>query len=177
MKTDILMSGSTVKNHISSKTGFECNVIRRTSFRSWFQACHRVLRPVLILRHQWHLQDRSVIILHLPQARLLHRVQTASSDSETREKGDLSGIDSHPEPVSSANVEETIERRDPLFAANLGSAAKPTQNQKPKQEETSIERRDPLFAANLGSAAKPTQNQKPNKEETAIERGDPLFCC
>ena len=42
MKTDILMSGSTVKNHISFDTGFEYNVMRRTSFRSWFQACHRV---------------------------------------------------------------------------------------------------------------------------------------
>ena len=38
-----------------------------------------------------------------------------------------------------------------------------------------MERRDPLFAAKPGSAAKPTQNQKPNKEETTIERWDPLF--
>ena len=35
---------------------------------------------------------------------------TASSDSETREKGDLSGIDSHPVLASSPNVEEMIER-------------------------------------------------------------------
>ena len=28
------------------------NVTRRTSFRSWFQACQRVLHPVLILQHQ-----------------------------------------------------------------------------------------------------------------------------
>ena len=41
--------------------------------------------------------------------------------------------------------------------------------------EEMIERRDPLFAANPGSAAKRTKNQKPNKEETTIERGDPLF--
>ena len=34
------------------KTVFEYNVIRRTSFRSWFQACHRVLDPVLILQPQ-----------------------------------------------------------------------------------------------------------------------------
>ena len=71
MKTDILMNGSTVKNHISLKTGFGYNATRRTSFRSWFQACQRVLHPVLILQPQWHLQDRRVIILHLPQARLL----------------------------------------------------------------------------------------------------------
>ena len=42
---------------------------------------------------------------------------TASSDSETREKQDQSGIDSPPVLVSSSNVEEMIERRDPLFAA------------------------------------------------------------
>ena len=41
---------------------------------------------------------------------------TVSSDSETREREDLSGTDSHPVPVSSPNVEEMIERRDPLFA-------------------------------------------------------------
>ena len=34
------------------KTGFGYNVIRRTSFRSWFQACQQVLPPVLILQHQ-----------------------------------------------------------------------------------------------------------------------------
>ena len=43
-----------------------------------------------------------------------------SSDSETRTREDLSGIDSHPVPVS--NVEEMIERGDPLFAS------KPTKN-------------------------------------------------
>ena len=35
---------------------------------------------------------------------------TAPSDSETREREDLSGIDSHPVRVSSPNVEEMIER-------------------------------------------------------------------
>ena len=35
---------------------------------------------------------------------------TASGDSETREREDLSGIDSHPVPVSSSHVEEMIER-------------------------------------------------------------------
>ena len=41
---------------------------------------------------------------------------TVSGDSETREREDLSGIDSHPVPVSSPNVEGMIERGDPLFA-------------------------------------------------------------
>ena len=60
MNTDTHMNGSVVKNHISLKPVFEYNVTRRTSFRSWFQACQQVLHPVLILQHQWHLQDRRV---------------------------------------------------------------------------------------------------------------------
>ena len=72
---DTRVSGSTVKNHISLKTGFGYNGTRRSSFRSWFQACHRVLPPTFLLQHQWHLQDRRLIILHLPQARLLHQTQ------------------------------------------------------------------------------------------------------
>ena len=72
---------------------------------------------------------------------------TALSDSETREREDQSGIDSPPVPVSSSNVEEMIERKDPLSASKSGSAPKPTQNLKPSEEETTIERGDPLFAA------------------------------
>ena len=60
-----------------------------------------------------------------------------SSDSETRERKDLSGIDSHPVPVSSSHVEEMIERSDPLFP-------KPSKNPKPNKDETTIERGDPL---------------------------------
>ena len=75
MNTDTHVNGSTVKNHISLKTGFGYSATRRTSFRSWFQACHRVLLPVLIIQPQWHLQYRRVIILHLPHARLLHQLQ------------------------------------------------------------------------------------------------------
>ena len=56
-----------------------------------------------------------------------------SSDSETRAQEDLSGIDSHPAPVSSSHV-EWKERDDPL-----------TKNPKPnKNENHDIERRDPL---------------------------------
>ena len=40
---------------------------------------------------------------------------TVLSDNETREREDLSGIDSHPVPVSSSHVEEMIERGDPLY--------------------------------------------------------------
>ena len=52
---------------------------------------------------------------------------TVSSESETRERDNLSGIDSHPVPVSSFNVEEMIERGDPLCAVNpiTSKVAKP----------------------------------------------------
>ena len=42
---------------------------------------------------------------------------TASSDREIRDRKDQSVIDSYLVPVSSSNVEEMIERGDPLFAA------------------------------------------------------------
>ena len=40
------------KPHLNQKTVFEHKVIRRISFRSWFQACQHVLPPVLILQYQ-----------------------------------------------------------------------------------------------------------------------------
>ena len=62
---------------------------------------------------------------------------TMLSDSETRERKDLSGIDSHPVPGSSSHVED-IERGDPLLP-------KPTKNPKPnKNENHEKERRDLL---------------------------------
>ena len=72
---------------------------------------------------------------------------TTSSGSGTREREDQSGIDSPPVPVSRPDVEEMIERGDPLVVAEPGSAPKPTKNPKPNEEETTIERRDPLSAA------------------------------
>ena len=75
MNTDILTSGSTVKNHTSFKKVFGYSATWRTSFRSWFLVCQWVLPPVFPLQHEWHLQDRRLIILHLPQARLLHQPQ------------------------------------------------------------------------------------------------------
>ena len=70
MKTDIPMNESMVKNHISLKTGFEYNVIRRTSFLLWFQAC--LVRPLDLHKLQRHLRDRRVIPHHLLQPHLLH---------------------------------------------------------------------------------------------------------
>ena len=59
-----------------------------------------------------------------------------SSDSETRAREDLSGIDSHPASVSSSHVERK-ERSDPL--------TKPTKNPEPnKNENHGTERGNPL---------------------------------
>ena len=61
---------------------------------------------------------------------------TVLSESETRAREDLSGIDSHPVLVSSSHVER-IERGDPLLT-------KPTKNPKPnKNENHEKERSDP----------------------------------
>ena len=54
---------------------------------------------------------------------------TVSSDSETRAREDLSGIDSYPVSVSSSHVERT-ERGDPL--------TKPTKNPKPNKNENHV---------------------------------------
>ena len=70
MKTDFLMNGSMVKNHISFKTGFGYSATRRTSFLLWFKACQ--VRPLDLHQLQGHFEDRRVIVQHLLQARLHH---------------------------------------------------------------------------------------------------------
>ena len=77
MNMDIHMSGSTVKNHISSKTGFGYPATRRTSFLLWFLVYQRVLPqacPLPLNLHQFQrkFQDRRVIVEHLLQAYLHH---------------------------------------------------------------------------------------------------------
>ena len=63
---------------------------------------------------------------------------TVSSDSETRAREDLCGIDSYPVSVSSEHVERK-ERRDPLI--------KPTKSSKSyKNEDHDLEQGDPLYS-------------------------------
>ena len=76
------------QNHISLKTGFGYNVTRRTSFRSWFQASRQ--EP----NHPTSSSSSST-----------SPTTTVLSDSETRTREDLSGIDSHTVTVSSKHVE------------------------------------------------------------------------
>ena len=73
MNTDTHTSGSTVKNHISLKTGFGQFATRKISFRLWFQACQ--IRLLDLHRLQRHLRDRGVIAQHLLPARLHHLQQ------------------------------------------------------------------------------------------------------
>ena len=138
MKTDILTNGSTVKNHISLKNGIriQCNtenfvpiVVLGLSTSSC--SCSQRSTSMTPSRQERN-HPRSSSSSSTPPT------TTVSSDSETREREDLSGIDSHPVPVSSSQVEEMIERGDPLFAP------KPTNNPRPNREETTIERGSPL---------------------------------
>ena len=72
---------------------------------------------------------------------------TVSSDSETRAREDLSGIDSHLASVSSSHVERKG-RSDPL--------TKPTKNPKPnKNEDHDLERGDPLCSHTLEWTGRP----------------------
>ena len=96
MKTDIHMSGSTVKNHISLKTVFEYNVTRRTSFQSWFQACQRVLPPVSHSSTSMTPSRQENDHPTSSSSSSTSPTTTVLSDSETRAREDLSGIDSHP---------------------------------------------------------------------------------
>ena len=71
---------------------------------------------------------------------------TTSSGSVTPEREDPSGIDSHPVPVSSPNVEKIMKRWDPLFASTR-SDSKPTNNPKTnKNEDHDQERWDPCHS-------------------------------
>ena len=65
---------------------------------------------------------------------------TTSSDREIREREDQSGIDSSPVPVSSSNVEEIIERGNPLVCCRFWYAPQANKNQKTNKGETTMER-------------------------------------
>ena len=143
MNTDILMNGSMVKNHISSKTGFGYLAIRRTSFLLLYQACQ--VHPLDLHRPQRHLQNRRAILRHLLRARLLHQLQQHHA-ALILETEDQSEIDSPPVPVSSSNVDDTTEKPVVCRETNY---EQPQANQKfPKtnKKETTIERRNLLFA-------------------------------
>ena len=109
------------------KTGFGYNATRTTSFLSWFQACQRVLPPVLIIQLQGHPQDRRGIVLHLLQARLLHRQQHQVIMRLEKERIELKVI---PLQCLCQVSMLMIERDNPLSAVNpiTSEFTKPTKN-------------------------------------------------
>ena len=110
MKTDILMSGSTVKNHVSLKTGFGYSAntenfvpIVVPGLSSGSSSSSHPSTSMTPSRQECNHPASSLSSSTSPTIPVF-------SDSETREREDLSGIDSHLEPVSSSHVEEMIER-------------------------------------------------------------------
>ena len=127
MKTDIFMNESTVKTHISKKNGIriQCNTenfvpIVVPGFSTSSSSSSHPSTSMTPSRQESHHPPSSTNSSSSPTT-------TASSDSETREREDQSGIDSPPIPVSSLNVEEMIQRRDPLFAADPGKRSQANQ--------------------------------------------------
>ena len=119
------------------KTAFGYSATRRTSFRSWFLVCQRVLPPVFPLQHPWpsrHEIDHPTS----SSSSSTSPTTTVSSDSETEERENLCGIDSCPVTVSSKHVIRK-ERRDLL--------TEPTNNPKPnKNEDHDLQWGDPLIS-------------------------------
>ena len=132
MRTDVLMNGSMVKNHISFKTVFEYNVTQRTSFPN--------VVPGLSTNSSSSSHPSTYPTSSSSSS--TSPTTTVSSDSETREREDLCGIDSYPVSVSSSRVER-LERCDPLLT-------KPTKNPKPnKNENHDLEWGDTGMAARI----------------------------
>ena len=138
METDILLIGSTVKKPHLIKNGIriQCNTenfvpIVVPGVSSSSSSCSHPSTSMTSSRQESNHPASSSSPSTSPTT-------TVSIDSETRERKDLSGIDSHPVLVSTSHVERT-ERGDTL--------TKPTKNAKPnKNENHETERGDPLCA-------------------------------
>ena len=114
------MNGSTVKNHTSLKNGIriQCNTENFVSIvvpglSTSSSSSSHPSTSVTPSRQESHHSTSTSSSSSSPTT-------ATSSDSGTREREDRSEIDSPPVLVSSSNVEEMIERRNPLFAADSG---------------------------------------------------------
>ena len=141
MNTDTLANGSRVKkNHISSKTVFGYNATRRTSFRSWFPGLSTSSSSSFLSSTSMTPSRQEIDHPTSSSSSSTSPTTNVSSDSETRAREDLCGIDSYPVSVSSKHVERK-ERGDPL--------TKPTKNPKPnKNKDHELERGD-LFCSEI----------------------------
>ena len=117
MKTHILMNGSTVKNHII-KNG------SRLQYNT--ENFVPIVVPGLSTSSSSSSHTGESSFYTFLKLVYFHQPQLCQSDSETRAREDLSGIDSHPVSVSSEHVERK-EREDPF--------SKPTQSPKPNKNE------------------------------------------
>ena len=116
------------KKNISLKTVFRYNVIRKTSYRSWFLVYQRVLPQACLLQHPRHLQRKLIIQITLQQS---CQVEVwIDKNGETR-----MGLDHHPAIVSRESVERQ-ERGDPYSSETSEELlTKPTKIPKPKINE------------------------------------------
>ena len=132
MKTDTLMNGSMLKNHIyfiENGIRIQCNTENSvpivvlglsTSYSSSLPSSTSMTPLRQEIDHPTSSSSSSTSPTMTSS--------TVSSDSVTRRaRGDLCGIDSNPVSLSSEHVER-IERGDPLLT-------KPTKNPKPNQNE------------------------------------------
>ena len=138
MKTDILMNGSMVKNHISLKTGLGFYATRRTSFLLWFPACQVCLMDLSStsrtpLRQESHCSSSSSSSSSSPTV----------SGIQTRERGDQTESD-----ISSVHVSTTVDDR-----SGRPDNDQANKNPKPNKKETTIERGRLVKFWNPGVAA------------------------
>ena len=148
MKTDILMNGSMVKNHISLKTGFGYPATRRTSFQSWFPGLSNsssgsdLSTSRTLSRQGSHSSTTSSSTSSSPTV----------SDTKTREREDR--IESDISPVT---VSTTVDERSGKPDIDQASTISKTNKKEPQRERGDTllkERRDPFYFWNPGVAAK-----------------------
>ena len=147
MKTDILMNGSMVKNHISLKNGIriQCNtenfvpvVVPGLSTSSSSSSYHST--SMTPSRQERHCSTSSSSSSSSPTT-------ATSSDNETREREDRTENDTSPVPVSSFNVDDRTEQPVVGRESNHEQIHQANQNfSKTNLKETMIERGNPLSA-------------------------------
>ena len=145
------------------------------TFKAGNRSSHVFLKLVYLTNHDCEgdsgiraRRDLCGIVQYLCQVNLLNEKNgvtrfpsqpKSKTKREIRDTEDQNGIVSLPVLVSSSNVEEMIERGNPLFAAERGMRTQANPNPTTNKEETKIERGNPLFA---DSGRAPLSSEIPN---------------
>ena len=139
MKTDILMNGSMVENHISLKTGFGYSATRRTSFLLWFHALSAnsssgsdSSTSKTLSRQESHCSTSSSSSSSSPTV----------SDTKTREREDR--IQSDISPVTMSTTVDERSARPDVDQANKTPKTNKKEPQKERGDPLLKERGDPL---------------------------------